>query len=46
MHANKPKLEAILMDDNISLVHRAMEDAFEDILKRYGEKQEDIYGRI
>jgi hypothetical protein len=25
--ANKPQLEATLMDDDISLVHRAMEDA-------------------
>jgi hypothetical protein len=45
-HANKPQLEAILTQDDISLVRRAMEDAFEDILQRYGEKKEDLYGRI
>jgi len=28
------------------MVCRAMEDAFEDILQRYGEKQEEIYGSI
>jgi hypothetical protein len=44
--ANKPQLEATLTDDDIILVHRVMEDASEDILQRYGEKQEEIYGRI
>jgi hypothetical protein len=32
MHASKPQLEAMLMKDNISLVHEAMEDSSEDIL--------------
>jgi hypothetical protein len=34
------------MEDDISLVHEAMEDACEDILQRYGEKQEELYGRV
>jgi hypothetical protein len=38
MCANKPQLEATLTDDDISLVRRAMEDAFEDMLQRYKEK--------
>lgn len=46
MRANKPQLEATLTEDDISLVHGAMEDASEDILQRYGEKQEELYGRI
>jgi hypothetical protein len=45
-HANKPQLEATLTDDDISLVRGAMEDASEDMLQRYGEKQEELYGRI
>jgi hypothetical protein len=32
MRANKPQLEATLTENNISLVHGAMEDASEDIL--------------
>jgi hypothetical protein len=44
-HANKPQLEATLTDDDISLVHGAMEDASEDMLQRYREKQEELYGR-
>jgi hypothetical protein len=31
------------MDDDISLVHGAMEDAYEDMLQRYGEKKEELY---
>jgi hypothetical protein len=46
MRANKPQLEATLTEDDISLVRGAMEDASEDILQRYGEKQEELYGRI
>jgi hypothetical protein len=34
------------MEDDISLVHGAMEDASEDILQRYGVKKEELYGRI
>jgi hypothetical protein len=34
------------MKDDISLVHGAMEDASKEILQKYGEKQEEIYGRI
>jgi hypothetical protein len=36
----------MLIEDDISLVHRAMEDASEDILQRYGSKQDELYGRI
>jgi hypothetical protein len=39
-------MEATLTEDNIILVHEAMEDAFEDMLQRYGEKQEELYGII
>lgn len=42
MRANKPQLEATL----ISLVHGAMEDASEDMLQRYEEKQVEFYERI
>jgi hypothetical protein len=45
-HANKPQLEATLTKDDICLVRGAMEDTSEDMLQRYGEKQEDLYGRI
>jgi hypothetical protein len=45
-HTNNPQLEATLTVDDISLVHGSMEDIYEDILQRYGEKQEEIYGRI
>jgi hypothetical protein len=31
MHANNPQLEANLIEDDISLVHGYMVDAFEDI---------------
>jgi hypothetical protein len=34
------------MEDDISLVCKAMEDASEDILQRYGVKKEDLYGSI
>jgi alcohol dehydrogenase YqhD (iron-dependent ADH family) len=34
------------MEDDISLVHRSMEDASKKILQRYGGKKEEIYGRI
>jgi hypothetical protein len=46
MRANKPQLEATLTDDDISLVHGAMEDTYKDMLLRYGEKQEELYKRI
>jgi hypothetical protein len=46
MSANKPQLEATLMDEDISLVRGAMENASKDILQRYGEKKEELYGRI
>jgi hypothetical protein len=39
-------LEATLIEDDISLVRGAMEDASEEILQRYREKQEELYGRI
>jgi CHASE3 domain sensor protein len=39
-------MEATLMDDDISLVRRAMEDASEDLLQRYGAKQEELYVRV
>jgi hypothetical protein len=35
--ANKPQMEAMLTEDNISMVHGAMEEYFEDILQIYGE---------
>jgi hypothetical protein len=34
------------MEDDISLVHGAMEDASEDLLQRYGMKQEELYVRV
>jgi hypothetical protein len=34
------------MNDEISVVRRAMEDTSEDMLQRYGEKMEELYGRI
>jgi hypothetical protein len=36
----------MLMEDDISLVRRAMEDASEDLLQRYGVKQEELYERV
>jgi hypothetical protein len=39
-------MEATLIEDDIILVREAMEDASEDILQRYGAKQNEIYGRI
>jgi hypothetical protein len=39
-------LEATVMEDDISLVHRKMEDISKEISQRYGEKQEELYGRI
>jgi hypothetical protein len=45
-HTNKPQLEATLTDDDISLVHGAMEDTSEDMLQRYEEKKVELYGRI
>jgi hypothetical protein len=38
--ASNPHLEATLTEDDIGLVHGAMEDASEDLLQRYGEKKE------
>jgi hypothetical protein len=46
MCTNKPQLEATLTDDDIILVHEAMEDASEDMLHRYEEKQVNLYERI
>jgi hypothetical protein len=46
MGTNKPQLEATLMEDDISLVCRDMEDASKDILYRYGKNNEELYGRI
>jgi hypothetical protein len=34
------------MEEDISFFRRAMEDASEDILQRYGVKKKDLYGRI
>jgi hypothetical protein len=36
----------MLTEDDIILVHEAMEDASKDILQRYGAKQDELYGRI
>jgi hypothetical protein len=44
--ASKPQLEATLTEDDISLVRGAMEDASEDLLQRYGVKQEELYERV
>jgi hypothetical protein len=41
MHS-KPQLEATLMEDDIGLVHRAMEDASEDLLQRYGSEERRV----
>ena len=46
MCANKPQLEATLIDNDISVVHEDMEDASKDMLQRYREKHEDLYERI
>jgi hypothetical protein len=46
MCAIKPRLEAMLIEYDISLVHRAMEDSSKDILQIYGVKQDELYGRI
>jgi hypothetical protein len=46
MRTNKPQLEATLTENDISLVCRAMEDAFEDMLQRYEEKHVELYERI
>jgi hypothetical protein len=43
---NKPQLEATLTNDDISLVRGAMEDASEDMLRRYEEKQVELYEKI
>jgi hypothetical protein len=45
-HASNPHLEATLMEDDIILVHKAMEDASEDLLQRYGAKKEELYERV
>jgi hypothetical protein len=44
--ASKPELEATLIEDDISLVLGAMEDASEDILQIYGAKKEELYGSV
>jgi hypothetical protein len=31
-HASRPQLEGMLIEDDISIVHRAMDDSSEDIL--------------
>jgi hypothetical protein len=36
----------MLTKDDISLVHGAMEDAFEDLLERYGVKKEELYESV
>jgi hypothetical protein len=41
--ASKPKMEATLTEDDISLVHGAMKDSLEDILQRYGAKKKELY---
>jgi hypothetical protein len=46
MRANTPQLEAMLTEDDISLVCEAIENAFEEILQRYEYKQEELYERI
>jgi hypothetical protein len=46
MRTSKPQLEATLTEDDISLVHRSMEESFKDILQRYGTKNEDLYGKV
>jgi hypothetical protein len=43
---SKPQLEAMLTEDDISLVHEFMEDASKEILQRYGVKQEELYERV
>jgi hypothetical protein len=43
---SKPQLEATLTEDDIIIVRGAMEDVFEDLLKRYRAKQDELYGRI
>jgi hypothetical protein len=44
--ARKPHMETTLTEDHINLVQGVMEDSSEDILKRYGAKQEELYGRV
>jgi hypothetical protein len=44
--ANKPQLEATLTEDDISFVREVMEDAYDDILERYGAKKKELYGRV
>jgi hypothetical protein len=36
----------MLTEDDISLVRRVMEDAFEDLLQRYEAKKDELYGSI
>jgi hypothetical protein len=36
----------MLIEDDISLVRGAMEDAYKDFLQRYGVNQEELYGRV
>jgi hypothetical protein len=36
----------MLIEYDISLVHRAMEDSSKDILQIYGAKKDELYGRI
>jgi hypothetical protein len=43
---SKPQLEAMLMEDDIGLVCGEMEDAYEDLLQRYGMNQEELYVRV
>jgi hypothetical protein len=39
-------MEATLTENDISLFCGAMEDASENILQRYGAKEDELYGRI
>jgi hypothetical protein len=36
-------MEATLTEDDINLVHGAMENASKDLLHRYGVKKEELY---
>jgi hypothetical protein len=36
----------MLTEDDIGVVHGAMEDASKDLLQRYGVKQEELYVRV
>jgi len=44
--ASKPKLQTVLMVDDIDLIIIVVSDTSEDILQRNEEKQETMYDRI